>query len=412
MPKLIQLPPVEFRCRLASPSGEIVEGVYVAETEARLRHELEEKGLYILSLQPKHAIAGVSLSLPQRSSVNTREFLVFNQELATLLKAGMPLVQSLDLLKRRVTSPVFKRVLDDVHEKVRSGTALSDAFAAHGDLFPRVYTASLLAGERSGNLDAVLRRFVEYTKIIATVKRKTVSALVYPAILTGLAIVLVGIIVLKVVPSFADFYSSFGADLPVATRIILGISKIVRSQFLLILAAVVATVVAVFVWVRQPGQKSRFDHLLLGLPMLGPVARKFATSQMARTLATLLGGGLPLVNALDIAAKSVGNQFMARQLDIVSARVREGESFAAALEARRAFPEVAVKMAEVGESTGALQDMLNTVADFYDEEIATTMERFITLVEPVLLVIMGIVIAGLLLALYMPLFQLSSVLSQ
>jgi type IV pilus assembly protein PilC len=403
---------VEFRCRLASPTGEIVEGVYVADTEARLRHELEEKGLYVLSLQPKHAIAGVSLSLPQRSGVNTREFLVFNQELATLLKAGMPLVQSLDLLKRRVTSPVFKRVLDDVHEKVRSGTALSDAFAAHGDLFPRVYTASLLAGERSGNLDAGLRRFVEYTKIIATVKRKTVSALVYPAILTGLAIVLVSIIVLKVVPAFADFYSSFGADLPVATRVILGISEMVRSQFLLILAAIVGTVLAVFVWVRQPGQKSRFDHLLLGLPMLGPVARKFATSQMARTLATLLGGGLPLVNALDIAAKSVGNQFMARQLDIVSARVREGESFAAALEARRAFPEVAVKMAEVGESTGALQDMLNTVADFYDEEIATTMERFITLVEPVLLVIMGIVIAGLLLALYMPLFQLSSVLSQ
>jgi len=164
-------------------------------------------------------------------------------------------------------------------------------------------------------------------------------------------------------------------------------------------------------WVRQPGQKARFDHLLLGLPMLGQVARKFATSQMARTLATLLGGGLPLVNALDIAAKSVGNQFMATQLEVVSARVREGESFAAALEARHAFPEVAVKMAEVGESTGALQDMLNTVADFYDEEISTTMERFVTLIEPVLLVFMGLVVAGLLLALYMPLFQLSSVLS-
>jgi type IV pilus assembly protein PilC len=403
---------VEFRCRLASPSGEIVEGVYVAENEARLRHELEEKGLFVLSLQPKHAIAGVSFGLPQRTSVNMREFLVFNQELATLLKAGMPLVQSLDLLKRRVTSPVFKRVLNDVHEKVRSGAALSDAFAAHGNLFPRVYTASLLAGERSGNLDAVLRRFVEYTKIIATVKRKTVSALVYPAILTALAIVLVSIIVLKVVPAFADFYSSFGAELPVATRVILGVSEFVRGQFLLIIIAVAVAIIAVLTWVRQPGQKSRFDHLLLGLPMLGPVARKFATSQMARTLATLLGGGLPLVNALDIAAKSVGNQFMARQLDIVSARVREGESFAAALDARKAFPEVAVKMAEVGESTGALQDMLNTVADFYDEEIATTMERFITLVEPVLLVFMGIVIAGLLLALYMPLFQLSTVLSQ
>ncbi|PYR51239.1 MAG: hypothetical protein DMF95_08880 [Acidobacteria bacterium] len=164
-------------------------------------------------------------------------------------------------------------------------------------------------------------------------------------------------------------------------------------------------------WLTQPGQKARFDHLVLGLPMLGQVARKFATSQMARTLATLLGGGLPLVNALDIAAKSVGNQFMAAQLEVVSARVREGESFAAALEARHVFPEVAVKMAEVGESTGALQDMLNTVADFYDEEISTTMERFVTLIEPVLLVFMGLVVAGLLLALYMPLFQLSSVLS-
>jgi type IV pilus assembly protein PilC len=167
----------------------------------------------------------------------------------------------------------------------------------------------------------------------------------------------------------------------------------------------------VVAWIRQPGQQARFDHLILGLPMLGQVAKKFATSQMARTLATLLGGGLPLVNALDIASKSVGNQYMASQLTIVSARVREGESFARALEARRVFPEVAVKMAEVGESTGALQEMLNTVADFYDEEISTTMERFITLVEPVMLVFMGAVIAGLLLALYMPLFQLSSVLA-
>jgi type IV pilus assembly protein PilC len=388
-----------------------VEGVYIADTEAHLRHELEEKGLFVLSMQPKHAIAGVSLRLPQRRSVNTREFLVFNQELATLLKAGMPLVQSLGLLKSRVASPTFRRVLDDVHERVRSGSALSDAFAAHGDLFPRVYGASLLAGERSGNLDAVLRRYVEYTKIIATVKRKTVSALVYPAILVSLAVILVSIIVLKVVPAFSDFYLTFGAELPIVTRIIVRVSEFLRGQFLLVVVALVLTVGAVISWVRQPGQQTRFDYLILKLPMLGGVAKKFATSQMSRTLATLLGGGLPLVNALDIAARSVGNQYMAGQLDIVSARVREGESFAAALDARDVFPEVAVKMAEVGESTGALQEMLNTVADFYDEEIATTMERFITLVEPVMLVFMGLVIAGLLLALYMPLFQLSSVLS-
>ncbi|MEO8259809.1 MAG: type II secretion system F family protein [Acidobacteriota bacterium] len=403
---------MEFRCRHASASGEIVEGVYVAESESRLRHELEEKGLFVLSLQPKGAIAGVSFKLPLRRKINTREFLVFNQELATLLKAGMPLVQSLDLLRRRVEAPVFRQVLDDIHERVRSGTALSDAFGVHADLFPRVYTASLLAGERSGNLDAVLRRYVEYTKIIATVKRKTVSALVYPAILTFLALALVSIIVLKVVPAFADFYGGFNAQLPISTRVIMAISDFARRQFLLIVVAIAGGVVLGLVWVRRSGEKVRAHRLLLRVPMLGPVARKFATSQMSRTLATLLGGGLPLVHALDIAAQSIGNQYMAGQLQIVSSRVREGESFAAALEARHAFPEVAVKMAEVGESTGALQDMLNTVADFYDEEISTTMERFITLVEPVLLVAMGIVIAGLLLALYMPLFQLSSVLGQ
>ncbi len=385
--------------------------MYVADNEARLRHEFEEKGLFVLSMQPKGAIAGVSLRLPRRRGLNTREFLVFNQELATLLKAGMPLVQSLDLLKGRVTSPVFRGVLEDVHERVRSGSALSDAFGAHGELFPSVYTASLLAGERSGNLDAVLRRYVEYTKIVSTVKRKTISALVYPAILITLAIGLVSIIVLKVVPAFSDFYGSFGANLPLVTRIIVSVSDFIRSQFLVLLIGIAATAIAIVTWVRQPGQKARFDHMLLAVPMLGDVARKFSTSQMARTLATLLGGGLPLVNALDIASRSIGNQFMASQLTIVSGRVREGESFARALEARGVFPDVAVKMAEVGESTGALQDMLNTVADFYDEEIATNMDRFVTLVEPVLLVIMGVVIAGLLLALYMPLFQLSSVLT-
>jgi type IV pilus assembly protein PilC len=403
---------VEFRCRLASPSGEILEGVYIAENEAKLRHELQEKGLFVLSLRPKGAIGGLSLQLPHPNRVSTREFLVFNQELATLLKAGMPLVQSLELLKRRVTSPVFRSVLDDVHERVRSGGALSEAFEAQGDLFPRVYTASLVAGERSGNLDAVLRRYVEYTKIVATLKRKTLSALIYPAILVTLALSLVSIIVLKVVPAFSDFYASFGAELPFTTRMIVGISDFIRAQFTLIVIVVVGAVIAFVVWIQQQGQKSRFDHLVLTLPGLGPIARKFATTQMARTLATLLGGGLPLVNALDIAARSIGNRYMAAQLDIVTARVREGESFAAALDRRRVFPEVAVKMAEVGESTGALQDMLNTVADFYDEEIATNMERFVTLVEPVLLVAMGIVIAGLLLALYMPLFQLSSVLTQ
>src|SRR5215510_15119643 len=227
---------MEFRCRLASATGQIVEGVYSADNEARLRHELEEKGLYVLSLQPKGAVAGLSIHLPQQRRVPSREFLVFNQELATLLKAGMPLVQSLDILRQRVTNPVFKSVLDDVHERVRAGSALSESFEAHGSLFPGVYTASLLAGEKSGNLEQVLRRYVTYVKVVSGVKRKTISALVYPAILVALSLIVVTVIVVKVVPEFGAFYNQFGKELPLSTRMIVGISAFVTTYYYLILA--------------------------------------------------------------------------------------------------------------------------------------------------------------------------------
>ena len=400
---------MEFRCRLATAGGEIVEGIYVADSEARLRRELEEKGLFVLSLQRRGAVPGFGGLTGRRTKVRQQEFLVFNQELATLLKAGMPLVQSLDILRQRVTNPSFKAVLDGIHEKVKSGTALSEAFADHGDLFPPVYAASLMAGERSGNLDAVIRRYVAYEKIIGSVRRRTISALIYPVVLTALMVVLVGIIVLKVVPAFSEFYSTFDAELPLSTRIMMGISAIVVNNLWFIVIGTVGAVLLFRTWIRQPNQKARWHHLVLQLPWAGATVRKFATSQLARTLATLLGGGIPLVNALEIAARSMNNRYIARELDDVGRQVREGESFAHALLARGVFPDVAVKMVEVGEQTGALQEMLNSLADFYDEEIETEVGRFITLIEPALLIVMGIVIAVVVLALYMPLFELTSV---
>jgi type IV pilus assembly protein PilC len=402
---------MEFRCRLSTPGGEISEGIYVADTEVRLRHDFEQKGLCVLALEPRHSIAGWAPRLPSRQRIPSREFVVFNQELATLLKAGMPLVQSLDILRGRLTNPLFKGILDDIHEKVRAGTALSDAFGAYPHLFAGVYTASLMAGEKSGSLEAVLRRYVSYVKVIASVKRRTMSALIYPAVLLALSLVVVSIIVVRVVPEFSDFYAQFGHDLPLVTRVIVGVSDVVRSQGLVILLALAAAAVGVSSWLRRPGQMERLDRWILALPGIGPTARKFATSQLARTLATLLGGGIPLVNAIEVASHSIGNQSMARAIETVGGRVREGESFAAALAAQGVFPDVAVKMAEVGEATGALQEMLNSLADFYDEEIETDLGRFVTLIEPALLVVMGIVIASLLLALYMPLFQISNVVS-
>jgi type IV pilus assembly protein PilC len=403
---------MEFRCRLVTATGEIVEGNYAAESEARLRHELEHQGLHVLSLRKKNLLAGGLSGLPRRRKIPRHEFMVFNQEFATLLKAGMPLVQSIHLLRQQVTSPLFKTVLDDVHDKVRGGMALSDAFGDHGDLFPRVYTASLLAGERSGNLDAILRRYVAYEKVVDTVRRKTISALIYPAILIALAVFLVGIIVLKVVPAFSDFYASFDAELPMSTRVILGFSNLAQQQFGLVVATLALAGAAFAAWIRRPGQRARFDHLVITIPFVGETIRKFTTAQMARTLSTLLGGGIPLVNSMEVTARSVSNRHMAKELDVVTQRVREGQGLAASLSARGVVPEVALKMIEVGESTGSLQDMLSSLADFYDEEVETAVSRFVTLIEPGLLVMMGIVIAAIVLALYMPLFQLTAVVNQ
>ncbi len=404
---------MEFSCRLGTPSGEIVQGIYIAQSEAHLRRELEEKGLHVLSLRPKGGLGLGGVTFGRRKpKVPRHEFLVFNQELATLLKAGMPLVQSLDILRLRLANPVFKAVLDDVHAKVRAGTALSDAFQEHGELFPAVYTASLMAGERAGNLDAVLRRFVAYSKVVDTVRKKTISALVYPVILIALAVVLVGIIVLKVVPTFSDFYVSFGAELPLSTRVIVGVSNFARSQFVLIVVAVIGGGAAFYTWIHRPGQRARFDRLMLKIPVAGDSMHKFATSQLARTLATLLGGGIPLVNALEIASRSTGNRHIGREMEIVALRVREGQSFAGTLLERKVVPDVAIKMIEVGESTGALQEMLNSLADFYDEEIETEVGRFVTVIEPALLIIMGIVIATIVVALYLPLFNITSVISR
>jgi type IV pilus assembly protein PilC len=402
---------MEFHCRLGTPGGEIIEGVYVAENESRLRREFEEKGLYVLGIQGVGRLAFSSLSLPKRSSMSKREFLVFNHELATLLLAGLPLVQSLDILRRRVSNPFFKSVLDDVHDRVRAGNSLSEAFEAHGSLFPGVYTASLMAGEKSGNLEQVIRRYVAYVKVVASVRRKTISALVYPAILLLLSVCVVALIVLRVVPAFGSFYEGFGQELPLSTRAIVAVSELATSYFLWIVLALAGTLLAGWLWVRQPQQRQRVDRWILQVPMLGSVARKFATSQAARTLATLLGGGIPLVNAIEVSARAIRNKFIARELMHAAQQVREGRALASALDDAGAFPDVAIKMVEVGESTGALQEMLNSLADFFDEEIETNLGRFITLVEPILLIVMGLVIAGLLLALYLPLFNLSNVLS-
>jgi type IV pilus assembly protein PilC len=398
---------------VATATGQITEATYVADDEAGLRRLLDEQGLYLLSVRGHGVrLGGLQIGLPQRRRVPMSDFLIFNQELATLLKAGLPLVQSLDILRKRVPNATFRAALNDIHEKVRSGSALSDAFEAQ-HLFSPIYTASLMAGEKSGSLEQVLRRYVQHMKVIQSARSQVISALIYPVILLLLSIVVVGLIVFQVVPEFADFYAQFGqgAELPMSTRVVVAVSNNLVASAGLIALVLAGTVTGLVLWLRRPEQRRRLHAAILRVPYFGPLARRFATAQTSRTLATLLFGGIPLVNALEISARATGNRAIATHLGVVAQEVREGSSLSGALIKRDLFPHVAVEMVEVGESTGALADMLTSVADFYDEENQTSLTRFSNLIQPVLLVVMGIVIAGLLLSLYMPLFQLSTLTS-
>jgi type IV pilus assembly protein PilC len=400
---------VQFHCRVASANGQITEGTFVAESEAHLRLELASKGLHLLSVRGGARLGRLGVALSRRRAVPTTDFIIFNQELATLLKAGLPLVQSLDILRRRVPNQALRAALDHVHERVRSGASLSEAFDAEG-IFPGVYTASLMAGEKSGSLEQVIRRYVQHVKVLTSVRSRVISALIYPAVLVALSAVVIGLIVFKVVPEFAAFYLQFGqgAELPVSTQIVVAISTALVGSTGLIFVALGSLAAAAVLTLRAPAERRRLHRAILRLPYFGPLARRFATAQVARTIATLLSGGVPLVNALEISARASGNLAMGDHLTAVARQVREGRSLAQSLADGGMFPHVAVEMVEVGESTGAMADMLNSVADFYDEENETSLTRFSNLVQPLLLVVMGVVIAGLLLSLYMPLLQLSS----
>jgi len=399
---------MEYVCKIGLPSGEVVERTFVASDEATLRSELDQKGFYIFSIRRGLVLKQLGIGRP---TVPTELIMLFCQELAALLKAGLPLVQSLEIMLERQRHPTFRASLEAVRDRVKSGTALSDAFKAERDLYPAMLSASLIAGERSGNLEGVLRRLSQYLRLSLSLKKKAISASVYPIMLFGMMFVLVAILVLKVIPQFQDFYKDFDVQLPWLTRALMGFSTGAARNAFWIFLAFGGAVLASVTWLRREGSTVIVDRTLLRMPYLGGLMRMYATSQLARTLSALLSGGLPLVNAMDVAAASVGNRAMAAAVGAATPQIREGRSLTAALESTNMLDNLALEMVKVGEQTGALADMLNAVADFYDEEIATSMERFVTLVEPTMLVIMGIIIAGLLLALYMPLFQLSSVLT-
>jgi len=393
---------MEYVCKVGTAAGDIVEQTFTAPDEAALRSELEQKGFYLFSIRRGMRLQDVRF---RRKRVATALLLIFGQELAALLKAGLPLLQSLDVMLERQKDPLFRASLAGIRERVKSGVALSEAFKTEGDLYPPILAASLVAGERSGSLETVLRRFVQYLRLTQALKKKAIAVSVYPIVLFTVMTALVFVMLIYVIPQFQSFYEGLNAQLPTPTLILMAISNAIRENMVWILLGLAVAVVVLIGWLRQPGSAVTVDRALLRLPFLGRLMRMYATSQLARTLSTLLTGGLPLLNALDVAANSVGNRAMAVAVATATPQIREGKSLTAALESTGMLENLALEMVKVGEQTGALGDMLGSVAEFYDEEVDTRLATVLALVEPIMLVMMAFLVAGMLLAFYLPLFQ-------
>lgn len=391
---------MEYICKLGTPAGEIVERSIDAANDDALRAELERQGLYLFSF--RKARPALSWSTPR---IAPEKLQLFGQELAALIRAGLPLAQSMDLMVERQREPVFRRSLAQVRDRIKSGTALSDAFRQEGALYPAIFSASLIAGERSGNLEAVLRRFVQYVKLNQAIRKKAIAASAYPFVLFGAMLGLLVVMLTSVLPQFLDFYDKLDAELPLATRALLATSSALQEWGLVILLALAAAVVGVSAWLRTEGAPARFDRALLRIPYFGPLLRTYSTSQLARSLSTLLSGGLPLVQALEVASHSVGNRAVALSVAGAVPQVREGKSLSNSLEVTGELEPLAIEMIRVGENTGALGEMLSQVADFYDEDLDVRVQTILALVEPVLLVFMAVVIGGMVLALYLPIFD-------
>ena len=400
----------EFIVRVGTPDGTITERHVQAMSIRAAEEDLRQQGMHVFDA--RRGSMHLRDLLPRGSKIiSTEHFLLFNQELLALVKAGLPILQSFDIMLERQKNLRFKEVLIDVREKLKSGVALSDAFASYGPAFPPIYSTSLRAGERSGDLEGVLRRFLRYQKIIVNLRKRVFGAMIYPSVLVALSIGMVFIMLTRVIPKFAEFYQGFGAELPWFTKFMIAFANTLNTNLPIMLIVLVGGYLLFRRWIKNSG-RVMWDNFKLKVPLAGGILHRFAIMQFTQSLGTLLAGGTPMVPAIEIASQSVTNQSIATKIFGIVQNVREGEPLWRSLENTGAISDLAVEMIKVGESTGALTEMLGNVSEFYDEEIESRLTRLVSAIEPLILVFMGSIIAVLLYAFYLPLFQLSNVTQQ
>ena len=373
----------------------------MAADAAELRQELEGRGYLVLSLDKKKAVYWGGRSSP-------KDFLLFNQEFSTLVKAGLPILQALEILQKRMEKPGFRAALESIIHDIKGGTALSDAMARHPIYFPPLYTATVRAGEKSGALVDVLIRFITYQKKMIAVMTKLKMSLAYPVFLVFALVVVLVIFFLYVIPNFTQMYSDQAGSLPFLTSLLIDFTGFLTRFAVYIMASLIAAGLALYSWQKTTAGRNTLDSAKLKIPVLRLLISQYLLAQITRTLATVLRGGIPLVQALDTTAGVINNRAMARRLSEARVLVTEGVSLAASFERTRVAPDITVRMIEVGESSGDLPQMLEDVADYYDQEVENRLTALTTMIEPVLMLTMGLIMAVIVVALYLPIFEMGA----
>jgi type IV pilus assembly protein PilC len=390
----------EFVIRMADERGHIQEQVQTAASAEELRARFAHAGYNVLTVKARG-----SVSLLGKKKVKLESFLIFNQQFLTLIRAGLPILGSLEMLGKIQKNAHFSAQIDDVCKRVKTGESLSDAFEAQQG-FPVMYTTTLLAGERSGNLQEVLERYVSFQRVSLTLRKKLIGSLIYPGVLLTLVFGLMMFMFTVVVPQFAVLYDQMGNKLPTMTMWLLNFGKAMQHDIVWILLAVLVVGYAFFRYSKTEGGRDRIDAVRIHLPVFGKIWLKYQVALFSRTLSTLLTGGLPLVPSLETAARSISSRKVSKAVFSSITTVREGKSLAESLSKTGIFPDLSTEMITVGEQTGALPQMLNSVAEFFEEDVATALTAALALIEPAILIIMGIVVVFILISLYLPIFSL------
>lgn len=394
----------EFVIKVADDRGRVHQHVEQGYSEAEVRDRFSSQGYLVYWVKPQGMLAG-GVTLRRRRKLKQGTWLVFNQQFLTLIRAGLPILNSLELLIKRQKDAALKQILENVRDRVKGGELLSDAFAAQG-MIPKIYTTTLMAGEKSGNLDEVLTRYINFQRLAMTFRKKLFVSLIYPTLLVTVVLIMVTFLFTYVVPKFADLFNSLDAKLPAITVFMLGVGLHAQKYAPFVLVGLVILAFVVWRWKDTDKGADRIDRAILSLPLLGEIRLKHQVASFSRMLATLLQGGLPLVPAMETAGSSMSSRRILKGVLQAGTRVREGLGLAPSLEEQKIFPELAVEMIEVGESTGALPQMLNSVAEFYEEDVQTALGAAMALIEPVILMIMAIFVGGVLISLYLPIFTL------